>query len=115
MLTLPLKWNDSALRAVADTSHDDYISNLIASAVTINKGFNGVSELDWERTGTPVAGMLNRNVTKPRAEYVVLTITRLLRERCGINVEGVRLGWEGGNTLEIEIKYRGGGSAVVKL
>lgn len=116
MLTLPLEWSDeNKLAEVRDTGSDDHIYQQIVQAVTIQKTFEGVSELDWEPDGTPLTLMLNKNAIKSRLEYLVFLITRMLRQRCGLSIEGISMSFTLDGKLSIPIKYRDGQTAIVRL
>ncbi len=116
MLTLPLKFGDeNKLESVTDTGSDEHIYQRILQSITIYRDFNGVSELDFGADGTPLVLMLDRNAMKSRVEYLVYLITRMLRQRCGLSIEGIAATFDLTGTLSVKIQYKGGQAATVRL
>jgi len=116
MLTLPLKWGDeNKLEEVRDTGSDEHIYQRILQAITIYRSFEGVSELNWQQDGTPLILMLNKNALNSRLEYLVYLITRMLRQRCGLLIEGIGMIHDMEGRLSISITYKGNQTATVRL
>ena len=116
MLTLPLKWGEeNKLEEVRDTGSDEHIYQRILQAITIYRSFEGVSELDFQPDGTPLVLMLNKNAASSRLEYLVYLITRMLRQRCGLMIEGIGMSFDLTGKLSVNIRYRGGQTAIVRL
>lgn len=116
MLTLPLTWGEeNKLEEERDTGSDTHIYQRILQAITIYRSFDGVSELDWQQDGTPLVLMLDRNAMQSRLEYLVYLITRMLRQRCGLAIEGIAMTFDLTGKLSIPIRYKGGQEAVVRI
>lgn len=115
MLAIPLRWNLTSMQTYSPADGDPYNEQLVEQAITVQRDFDGVSELDFEPAGTPVLSMLNRNVTETRQEFLVYMIALALRA-CGVRAELMSLTFDQDNRLEVKISYAGGtGNAVIRL
>ncbi len=114
MLRLPLAWGASGLAVETNRAADGYNEMLITAAVTVERGFDHVSEVDWEPSGCPVPSMLGRNVTKDRLQELVYYVHRELVERCKISMRGVTATFEE-NTVRLNIEYTEGRYASLGL
>jgi len=114
MLRLPLKWGAAGLETVEESAPDDYAEELVLQALTIRRDFSGLAELDFDKVGTPILTVPNRNALKRRLEFLAYAIAQTLRERCRVSISGIGMEFSG-NALSIVVKRRGARDASFRL
>jgi len=114
MLRLPLKWGASGLETVEESTPDDYAEELVLQTITIKRDFSGLAELDYDKVGTPILTVPNRNALKKRLELLSYSIAKILRERCRVAIGGIGMEFTD-NKLSITIKRRGARDANYRL